>query len=435
VRLIQLILALAGLTAAGAIRAQTPVDPARLAEGDGLLSSKLIDEALVLAEAKDHVGALKKLDDAFLFLPNSARAYYEAGMRAQAEGNLGNAHLSFQQALRAFPNLPQIFVATGYVRRKAGDYYGAITAYDTALLLAPRDPGATTGRAEAKSGMEDYEGAIADFSAQIETGFPHHLERVYLRRGMMFALIGDKERAEADFRAAIKIAPDYQSPYIFLGSVLRRTDRWTEALAACNKAIELKPDDSRAYNARMWAYYELGQPDRAIADATRCLELIPDSGEYAIFRAVLHELLGNLELARADFERAAELADTAKDAETWFYARSHLDLMQRSQGLPPSSDYLGDVLSWPDNWQKRLALHLSGRTTAATLLNDARHAKRRIERVRQECEAHYYAAIMALSAGDKAEALAGLRRCVALNEIEMVETNLAQMQLKRLEIP
>jgi Flp pilus assembly protein TadD len=52
--------------------------------------------------------------------------------------------------------------------------------------------------------------------------------------------------------------------------------RWDEAIADLNKAIELKPDDAIAYENRGWAYEEKGDVQKAIENYREAAKLNPD---------------------------------------------------------------------------------------------------------------------------------------------------------------
>ena len=54
--------------------------------------------------------------------------------------------------------------------------------------------------------------------------------------------------AEAAFRKAIELKPDYAAAYNNLGNALREQKKLAEAEAAFRKAIELKPDYAEAHN-------------------------------------------------------------------------------------------------------------------------------------------------------------------------------------------
>jgi len=81
------------------------------------------------------------------------------------------------------------------------------------------------------------------------------------------------------------------------------------AVEDLSRAIELVPEDDRAYWWRGWAYHLLEEEERALADLNRAIELDPDCSSAYRWRAAVHRALGDEEAARADeaaFSRAVE---------------------------------------------------------------------------------------------------------------------------------
>lgn len=415
-----------------AARAQPASIP--LPHRDAEVSFGLLETADQLCEKKDYVGALKKLEDAFLFLPNNVRLSLEKASLATARGDPSEAREWLQRANQGFEALPVIYGLSGRIRRKAGDYYGAIEAYTFALTLSPHYFPALAGRAAAREEIDDFEGAFADYETHITSGYRQGLEQVYFRRGMLYLKLQHRERAERDFRSAIEVNPRYSSPHGYLGSVLHDQGKLEEALAACNKAIELSPGDFRPYNTRLWIYYEMSKADQALEDAAKCIELMPENGNFVLFRALLLELLGDPSNATKDFMRVIELAERNRDHDLWFYASSYRFLLQRTRAEPVQATYLDDVLSWPDSWSKRLGLFLAGVTSVETLLSDARQAKHPFTRQQQQCEADYFIGMQNLYRGDLTGAKLHLERCRKM-PIRMIETSLAEFALEKMEKP
>jgi hypothetical protein len=128
------------------------------------------------------------------------------------------------------------------------------------------------------------------------------------------------------------------------------------------------------------------------------------------------------------------MAKRGRDNLTWYYASLHFDMFLRRQGRP-DPDYLKDVLDWPDDWPKRIALHISGRISAESLLNAARQAPTRRERLNHECEANYYIGMALWSAGNRPAALPYLQASSQPQYVGNLENTLARKMLRRAEGP
>jgi len=79
------------------------------------------------------------------------------------------------------------------------------------------------------------------------------------------------------------------------------------AIADCNKAIELAPNFSDAYNNRGGAYLNLDQYERAIEDFSEAIRLNPQDGLAYANRAKAYTLLDMDTEAEQDASRAIEL--------------------------------------------------------------------------------------------------------------------------------
>ena len=406
--------------------------PSGIAPGDASMADRLIEQSEQHYHRREYVEALRCLDMALQFAPNQARGALEAAWQLQAEGNAAGALLAFQDAVRRYPKLINIFTGLGFIRNETDDFYGAIKDFSTAIDLFPHAYLAYSGRAEARIGLDDYAGAIEDFSVQIRAAHPFALERVYLKRGQARLALGEMADAGEDFAAAISTDPKFATAHVFHSYALKYSGRLPEALAALDRAIELAPDHAQAYSARSWTHLELGDATKALADADRAVALLPEVPDFVLNRAMLHDQLDRPAEARADYDRALALAEDKESNVVWFYASFHRDLLSRRLENKPLDAYLADVLTWPDCWQKRIGLFLAGRITADSLLKDSAQAKRLPERNNQQCEAHYFAGMMALLAGDRDAAARELGLCVATNDLQTVELGLARSQLRRL---
>ncbi|MFO0980134.1 MAG: tetratricopeptide repeat protein [Planctomycetota bacterium] len=94
--------------------------------------------------------------------------------------------------------------------------------------------------------------------------------------------------------------------------LLYRANRWIErgrvedGLAILNEAIELKPDDPRAFILRGVANLESSRIEEALKDFDRALVLAPHDPVIFLYRGYAHERLGEHGPAERDFERARE---------------------------------------------------------------------------------------------------------------------------------
>lgn len=402
---------------------------------DSTVSDGLITKSEVLFyEKKDLVGALKALEDALAFAPANVRLTLDTALLQQKFGQIGAARENFHLARTLYPKLVNIYIGRGDIRVSARDYYGAVEDLTTAISLQPDAVRAYTIRGEAKMGLEDYEGAIDDFALQIASGIRSGLEGVHYRRAQAHFILGNLELALNDAENAIRLAPEFMHAHRTLGVIYNRLGNYNASLRALNKALELKPDNTAAYSTRMWSHFELGHLKEARLDADRLMELDPSKAFSLKVRAVLHDLTDQAADAERDYLEAIKLAQQNRDTKTWYYANLQLDMMLRRLGRQDSR-YLETVLDWRDDWPKRIALHLSGRVTAESLLRSAKQAQTRSERRNQECEANYYIGMALWTAGKHQAAVPYLRASALPQYAGNLEYNIARKVLKQLVAP
>jgi tetratricopeptide (TPR) repeat protein len=130
-----------------------------------------------------------------------------------------------------------------------------------------------------------------------------------VRLGLATALShsGRLDESVANFRAAIKLQPDYVAAYNNLGTALKKQGKHDEALAVCQKAIELSPELASPYNTLGTVLHEQGKLDEAIAAYRKAIELQPDMPQpYNNLGNVLKQQ-GKLDEAVTALRKAVEL--------------------------------------------------------------------------------------------------------------------------------
>jgi tetratricopeptide (TPR) repeat protein len=99
-----------------------------------------------------------------------------------------------------------------------------------------------------------------------------------LRRGHLAALAGNLDEALIAYAGAAQLVPDRALPVASQGTVLHRLDRWPEAAAAFERALQLAPDDEAALRARAVAREERGLRSGAASDFERLAMVLDVAG-------------------------------------------------------------------------------------------------------------------------------------------------------------
>ncbi|MGF6904105.1 tetratricopeptide repeat protein [Paraburkholderia sp. GAS348] len=137
----------------------------------------------------------------------------------------------------------------------------AIVAYRQVLSVRPRDAHALHRMGLACVHTDDMERARG-YMEQARQAAPDRPE-LWEHAGLLAALMGDHEPAEAFYRRAISLAGSTASLHRNLGDCLRQTGRLTEAMIHYEKSIEIDPRLHHAIRALARIHAQLGQLDSA----------------------------------------------------------------------------------------------------------------------------------------------------------------------------
>lgn len=311
-----------------AILANRSSSHARLGQWDDALAD--LDRALSL----DPKYVPTRLDKAWLFID-----------RGQPE----NA-LSVLAAVTDFPGFKlQLFEARAQAHAYLNEWQAVVSNADEAEALGSRAAWLYQIRADAKYGLGDPEGAVADATLALAIQ-PAHTKALVSRA---FALLrtdrpetahadidalvrtasdrahalgvrsyfnlawGRLAAALSDARESASLAPDSIDSALALGRMLAEAGDGAAALAQCNNALKLR-ETARTWRCRALAYLIQGQPGPALLDIKRSLALDKTSSSAQL-------VLGRIELARGDARSAIEVfneiirVDVYDDADVFMF--------------------------------------------------------------------------------------------------------------------
>lgn len=162
----------------------------------------------------------------------------------------------------------------------AGEYEQAIAAFGEALELDPAQVAALSGRGRARSLSGDDQGALVDLERAVglaraagDEEEPGTLTEVLMERAAVRAALDDYAGAIADYSAVIERAPNSGYAYAKRGDSKRRQGDYAGAVADYDQAIELDPRAAAVYYSRGLARKELGDTQGAADDMAKAREL------------------------------------------------------------------------------------------------------------------------------------------------------------------
>jgi len=99
---------------------------------------------------------------------------------------------------------------------------------------------------------------------------------VYYARGITLERQGEWDKAERDFRTALKLQPDQPQVLNYLGySLVEKNIKLDEALDMIERAVAAEPNSGYITDSLGWVLYRLGRYDEAVGHMERAAELMP----------------------------------------------------------------------------------------------------------------------------------------------------------------
>ena len=179
----------------------------------------------------------------------------------ERKGNSDEARRLYREVLQAFPN-----------NRRALERLAKLNQLSSATGLNP--PQDAINRLVALYNQRQLK-VVAEHAAKLIQQFPSAFI-LWNLLGAAHSGLGRTAEAEAGFRGAIKLAPNYPDAQNNLGLILQQQDKVDEAISAFQKAIELNPSYPDALNNLGVTLHEKGDFEEAIAAFNRALSIKPD---------------------------------------------------------------------------------------------------------------------------------------------------------------
>jgi tetratricopeptide (TPR) repeat protein len=210
----------------------------------------------------------------------------------------------WNDAIKKFPeNNDRGYLNRGSVLYSLGNYPMALQDYKKILAIDPYNGGAYVGMGLVKRSMKDMQGAMQDFNSALSYG---QLYEGYLNRAVLKIDMKDFQGALDDLEKASQINSSNAELYVNKGFILFQTGKNSEALECYNRALELDPQESKAYRGRGQVKQAMNDLHGAMEDFNIALSLY-QSYDYYLNRALLKYILKDNEGALYDLDNASGL--------------------------------------------------------------------------------------------------------------------------------
>jgi tetratricopeptide (TPR) repeat protein len=253
-----------------------------------------------------------------------ANSVNRLGSLQKAAGNLDDALASCQRALGIRERLADACPEnSGYRYLLGGSYHNlaslkeAAGRRDEAIVLYEKSIEVGRSVAEANPTVADYQRFLSKRCEQLA-----RLRMVSGQRDEAMALYAETTAIREQLVAAHPEVALYRD--ILVAGYCKRADAWKglaeyeSALADCDKAIALEPENPSGYFARAKVHLAMGYVEEALADYTTRLKYSRDPPLALRQRATVFVLFKRYDEAIVDYTNALELNPTLPDA---YYGR------------------------------------------------------------------------------------------------------------------
>ncbi len=264
--------------------------------------------------ADDTPDRLAQYNAAIAIRPKFALALYCRACEHIKSENWAQEDQDLSAALRIAPSLWPAWSARGNVRERLHAWDAALSDFDAAAKLAPREYQAYihVGKAMAYAGKADEQSTLAEYQVALDLDPKSVLALV--QRALYYASHNNVAGALRDLDTAIAIQDDVADLWFNRGAIKRDNGDMPGAMNDLNRAIELQPTYTRAYASRAIAWAMCRNLENAIKDMSEASRLDPNDAVYHLGLGSLKLESGDIDGARDELDKCLRISPTNSDA-------------------------------------------------------------------------------------------------------------------------
>ena len=225
--------------------------------------------------------AIEYYDNGLKKLPNTrgqVRNFEQVWLKkAKAERQLNNYQAALQTcstALRYYQS-PQLWNCKALTFYSLGKYTEAISAYDRALEIDPKNIWLWNNRGEAYIKLEEFDRAISDFKTAIELD-PSRSFIPWNNLGKLYYQQQNYQQAIASYNKALTIKSDYLPALIGRGNAQKSSGLYSQALDSYDRALAINPNYYEAWYGKGSVAEYSQQNQTAMEYYQKAIDLKPD---------------------------------------------------------------------------------------------------------------------------------------------------------------
>ena len=208
----------------------------------------------------------------------AADRVYQRGAAYHRAGELERAAADYARAIELDPGQVEARVGLARISTARGDDAGVLALTDAVLEQEPDHELARLLRGAAHRALGQLAAARADLDHVLSIGTDEQVRPVaHQIRAQLLVAEGEHEAALGDLAEAIRLQPEEPAPYLLRADIELILERPQAAEADARRALFLDPGDAAAHYAVACALEAAGRQAEAVAAFERAVELRPGS--------------------------------------------------------------------------------------------------------------------------------------------------------------
>ena len=280
----------------------------------------------LLDSLKRYEEALVSYDRSVKLNPNNAKTWGNRSLSLEELERYEEALASVDKATELKPKHAWAWAQRGDLLDKLELYEEALASYDKAIELRSNDPWTWASRRHLLKFSQWHEKAVASYDKAIELNskfawvwplisaalinlkrFGSHYAWAWANRGWSLERLERYEEALASYDKAIETDSNYAWAWARRGYSLNRLERYEEALASYDKAIDVDSNPAWYWANRGDVLDKLERHEEALASYDKIIEANPNDAWAWAHRGDMLDKLERYEEALASYDRAIKL--------------------------------------------------------------------------------------------------------------------------------
>ncbi len=259
---------------------------------------------LALQDAQKFDAAIAEYKEALRFKPDYAAVHYDLGLLLYNRRSYDESIVEYKKAIALDSKFADAHYNLGLVYQDSGNVSAAIGEYREAKRLNPNEPKFRQNLASALM-QQDGHAAILELR-ELEQKFPN-FETCHVCLGNALAAEKDVEGAEAEYRVAIKLAPEDGSAHVGLGNLQKERKNYDAALQEYRTAERVEPRSPLGFESAGGVLLEKKDYAGAVAELKQAARLGPSTWEAHELYALALEGAGQTEQGISELKDAIAL--------------------------------------------------------------------------------------------------------------------------------